>query len=333
MVKLRSDNQHYDAWLQWYINYQCNLNCIYCFQYPDRNQSLFKKISGVFSHNLFRKIKKASAIRLPTLLGSIHYKLFRVNKTSPINICALIKSLDRTNKTFRVGFAGGEPFLVPNLIEACVEITKKHFISLNTNLVTGKVEEFAEKISPARTLHIVASLHINELERYHLVNRYLNNFLKYQKKGFNIIAEAVAYPSLLDKAAKYKIFFQEKGIAVNFSSFLGDYHGKKYPESYSDEELQVFGLDKCCRLQNHLRGKACNVGYNVALVLPTGVIDLCHQVHQEIGNIYKNIKFSHKLITCPFDFCNCPLNIYDPYLFEKACSETSSDNFIKNEVV
>jgi organic radical activating enzyme len=325
MVELRAKNQHYEAWLQWYINYQCNFNCTYCFQSLDRNQRLFKKISGFFYPHLLRKFKKVSGMGLSAWLRNINDRLFKTQRTAPINIPALIKSLDKTNKTFRIGFAGGEPFLVPNIIEACVEITKKHFVSLNTNLVTRKAEEFAEKISPARTLFVVASLHINELERSRLLDRYLRTFLRYQQNGFNIISESVAYPPLLEKAVKYKILFQEKGIAINFSPFLGYYNGKHYPESYRDEELRVFGLDNTCRVQFNLRGKICNAGYNVALVSSTGAIHICHQIQEGIGNIYREIKFKNKLVTCPFDFCSCPLKIYDPYLFEKACSETGQD--------
>jgi hypothetical protein len=132
----------------------------------------------------------------------------------------------------------------------------------------------------------------------------------------------VAYPPLIEKAEKYKIFFQEKGITINFSPFLGYYNGKHYPESYRDEELRVFGLDHTSRAQFNLRGKICNAGYNVAIVSSAGAINICHQIQEKIGDIYKEIKFKDELVTCPFDFCSCPLKIYDSYLFERAFSET-----------
>lgn len=73
------------------------------------------------------------------------------------------------------------------------------------------------------------------------------------------------------------------------------------------------------------KGQLCNAGYNVCIITTKGNIVPCYKIHKRIGNIYKKIEFNDKLIRCPFKTCYCPLNIYDPYLFEKAKKEVKSD--------
>ncbi len=100
MKKLRGKEQNYDAFLHWDITKKCTLNCKYCFG----------------------KITDSTI------------------KTHSINIERLISTLDKTDKVFRVSFTGGEPTLIPNFTEACKAISKKHYISINSNLVSKRIK-------------------------------------------------------------------------------------------------------------------------------------------------------------------------------------------------
>jgi len=294
---IRKKGLTYDAWLNWNIASKCNLDCVYCF------------------HNLAKQENKKTPPPPPVFS----------KESALINIPALIKTLDKTKKIFRIGFTGdGEPFLVPNIIEACVQITKRHFVSFTTNLTTSNIKEFAEKIKPEKTLVIAAAVHIKELERLNLLDRYVNNFIICQKKGFHIVAVVVAYPPLFNEVEKYRQFFREKGITIKFIPFFGAYKGKSYPSSYTPEELRVFNVDPLLIKQFHQQGKLCNAGYNAGVVSSIGIIRPCQKIHEEIGNIYNNIEFKDELITCPFSFCECPLKLWDSYLFERAIYETNS---------
>jgi len=295
--KIRKKGLTRDVWLNWHIASKCNLDCVYCF----RNIAKQKSKKALPSPPVF--LKKAVFIKIP----------------------ALIKTLDKTKKIFRIGFTGdGEPFLVPNIIKACIQITKRHFISFTTNLTTSNIKEFAEKINPEKVLVIAAAAHIKELERLNLLDRYVNNFIICQKKGFHIVAVEVAYPPLFNEVEKYRQFFREKGITIKFTPFEGVYKGKSYPSSYTPEEFRVFNLDPSLIKQFHQQGKLCNAGYNVGVVSSIGIIRPCHQIHEEIGDIYNNIEFKDELVTCLFSFCGCPLKIWDSYLFERAIYETNS---------
>lgn len=272
-----------DAFLEWIATLKCNLTCGYCIDGVDRYPG----------------------------------------HASEIDIPALIRTLNETNKIFLISFSGGEPFLVPNIIEALQELTKKHYITLFTNLTSKKIEEFANKINPERVASITASLHLKELERLSLLDTYINNFLLCKAKKFNIMAIEIAYPPLLPEVEKYKKFFRERGIEIKFSPLKpGTYGGKKYPESYTEQELEVFGLygKKSVLKAFSLKGQICNAGYNVAIVYPNGDINPCFEIRESIGNIYKKIEFKHNLVRCPFEQCGCPLRS-NPYFFEKALEQ------------
>jgi len=281
MDGLKKETHNYDVCLKWIPNFKCNLNCVYCWVKDLRNTV----------------------------------------KISEINIPDLIETLNKTEKIINVEIGGGEPFLIPNLIEASIEITKNHFISLQTNLTSGKIKKFSEEVSPERTGYIFSSLHIKELERLNLLDKYIENFHICKDRGFNIGAFVVAYPPILDEINEYKKFFQEKGIILRFKPFIGEFDGRTYPNSYTEKEFKIFNFNKKLLSENHNKGKLCNAGYNVCAVYPYGEVRLCFVIHKMIGNINTKIKFTDGLIQCPFKFCPCPIYKKDINLFIKAVKE------------
>ncbi|KKU13900.1 MAG: Radical SAM domain protein [Parcubacteria group bacterium GW2011_GWC2_45_7] len=234
-------------------------------------------------------------------------------------------TLEKTSKVFLIHFSGGgEPFLAPNLIEACIEITKRHYISFTTNLTSSRVREFAEEINPRRVVRIVASAHVEELERCRLLDVYIHNFLLLQEKGFEVRAREVAYPPLLKEVERYKHLFRKRGIELEFKPFFGEYEGRVYPFSYTDRESKIFGFGDNNKsvLKKHLQYKRiCNAGYNLGVADGEGNVRVCSLIDIKIGNIYNNIKFRKNLIICPLKFCHCPFNEQDPPLFQKALRE------------
>ena len=277
MKKLRNKNQEYDTWLHWDVTKRCNLDCEYCFG----------------------KITDASI------------------KVHSIEIEKLISTLDKTGKIFRISFTGGEPTLIPNFVEACKAITEKHYISFNSNLISKSIKQFAEEINPKRVLHVHASFHYDELVKNNLLERFNENYNLLKRNGFNIFAEAVAYPKLKNKLDSIKEFAKSNSIDLTFAPFYGNYKEQTYPESYSAEDLELFVISQneiSCFTQ---KGELCNAGNNVAVVFSNGNVYPCHQIKTRIGNIYEGIDFNNELVKCPSKKCGCPLNKYDEYLFEK----------------
>lgn len=303
----------YDAALLWVITTRCNLNCAYCVR------NLRKKNLKARLFTLRKRIVKGCKMNISVMGRLFCYELIEKTKKIPkINTPALIKTLNETGKTFLINLTGGEPFLVPNIIEACAEITKKHYITFFTNLTNERVREFAEKINPERVGDITASLHIKELEKLNLVNKYINNFLLFKRKRFNISAKVVAYPPLLNEIKKYKKVFKENGVDMSFLPFLGYVKGERRPYLYTKEELEVFSLNREDIHLKRQQGELCNAGYNTGIVYPSGDIQRCYGLTENIGNIYKEIKFKNTLVRCPVRFCECPFNKLYSGLFSKA---------------
>jgi len=322
----------YDVWLIWTITNTCNLNCTYC------NASDPGRIIKKFYDLGFLNSTKIIGVNLGKFIGQMvkqgPLSAFKETKaklthtiSAEIDIPALMRTLDASKKVFKITFTGGEPFLVPNFIDVCKAITKKHYIALFSNLTSPDIKTFSDTIDPRNVLEIYGSLHIQELERRRLLERYIENFTLLREKGFNVSAQAVAYPDLAGDVEKYRLYFQERGIDIAFVPFRGRYRWKQYPKSYTEQEIERFGFGAS---QNspadimscfYRKGRLCNAGYNVGVVFPSGNAQTCFLIGQSIGNVFTDIAFNKNLIKCPFKYCSCPLNIYDPSLFEKACHE------------
>jgi MoaA/NifB/PqqE/SkfB family radical SAM enzyme len=267
----------YDAWLQWSITRECNLNCPYCYQ----------KSQG---------IKKVARIDIDTVL----------------------KTLKQSGKTFKISFSGGEPFLVPNFIELCSALTIDNHISIISNLVTGDLKKFSESVPKEKVEIIIASFHITELRRLGLIDAYVQNFHLLKKAGYRIITSCVAHPSLARGINMFKRQMAERGIRVFFTPFVGDYENRKYPESYTPDEMVEFELSPLDFRKYSQEHQPCNAGFNVGIIEADGTIHPCQERNQQIGNIYSSICFEDSITTCPAKICACPLKEYDEYLFLKS---------------
>jgi MoaA/NifB/PqqE/SkfB family radical SAM enzyme len=327
--------QRYDAYIQWNVNYRCNLKCDYCLQdfpnrFEDRDFLLVQEKHPYFSRiqylwsNIRIICERISQLGIRLTLKEIYRRLLhKPKKEECINVEALLKTLDETNLVFRINILGGEAFILPNIVEACERISEKHFLSFNTNLITPKFREFINRADPSRIVHINASLHFKELEKHRLTDRYIDNFLLCQKKGISITAAAVAHPSFYPEVDGYREIFAKKGIKIKFDRYIGFYNGKLYPESYTPEELEKFGLtdDPFMEMYRSSKGKLCNAGYNAAVASASGNVFLCPHVYKKLGNMYEKIQFEKTMIKCPVEHCLCPINLHDEGVFQKAIEQ------------
>ncbi len=276
----------YDAALSWVITEKCNLDCEYCIFH---------------AHGVYHTNNEAiSAIRIEDLLSTIN----------------------KTGKKFLITFTGGEPFLVPNFLEACQCISEKHYIGVVSNSVHPDIKKFAETIDPGKVANFLSSLHIKEFKKKNLTQKYIDNVLLLKKKGFNVISTAVAYPPLLSEIVHYREYFTSRGIVFNTAFFIGEYDGKVYPESYTHEEIEKFGLEdrKINKILSR-KGMLCNAGYSAFAVWGDGTVIVCYDVPSKRGHIYRNIDFDKYIIKCPSEQCSCPFPDNYKALFNRAINE------------
>ena len=110
----------YDIAADWTINTRCNFNCDYCF-FGDGVQI---EHPSVGAHS----------------------------------IDSIAEFFNGTSKIWHLHITGGEPFLYPQFADLCKLLTQQHFISINSNLSSPRVNDFAEQINPERVKYIHLAL-------------------------------------------------------------------------------------------------------------------------------------------------------------------------------
>ena len=203
----------YDAFFHWHVTYSCNMHCHYCTLFGDDKK---------------RDKREKSA------------------PPKPLDIDRMMKVFDSTGKTFLFSFIGGEPFMVPNMVEACAALTQKHFVCFNTNLTCMDPRLFdVVNIDHLGTLNV--SLHILPMEHNGLTQKFIDNVHAMRARGFDrYLFTVVGEPALFPKLDYYREFFGRHGISFKIIPMIdggGAYKGKPYPESYTPEELDLIERD------------------------------------------------------------------------------------------
>jgi MoaA/NifB/PqqE/SkfB family radical SAM enzyme len=269
----------------WCITGICNFDCTYCVV-VDREQRIKEVVSG-------------------------------------IDIDACVRTINNTNKTCNVFLTGGEPFLVPRLIDLCKALTERHFISIASNLSQPCVTDFALEINPKRVLIIIASFHGEELMRHNAYGTFVANFHKLKDRGIHIEAMEVAYPGLISKVQYYRDLLRKDGIRLAFSPFIGTYAGKRYPAEYTSREIKIFGFKEKRFNEYYPNNMHCNAGYNAFSIFATGEVTPCFDRYNErLGTVTTAIKLRSDIIRCNKMKCGCVIPKYFPEIYCKALIET-----------
>ena len=176
----------YDLEIAWETTQKCNFSCPYCWL-QDKNRSEF--------HTDISDIDKLSS-----MLDNLHLKIL-------------------------IHMSGGEPFLFQNYIYLCKKLTKKHIISVDTNLSTNNVYEFADTINPEKVLFIRASFQVKEWTKKRNIQNFIDRFNYLQDRKFYCFATYLMYPSVINKFEKYYHLFKSNGIVLRPKVFWGYYWG------------------------------------------------------------------------------------------------------------
>lgn len=203
----------YSAFIHWHVTYSCNMRCHYCIVCAgDPKQDRIDKIT----------------------------------KPSPIKIPEMMRALENTGHIFLISFIGGEPFMVPNMNEACAALTKaNHKVMFNTNMTLIKPEFFeVVDMNNVGCFHI--SCHLIPMERRGLIDTFIRNVNMMQYSGHkHYYITVVAEPAIFENLDHYKELFAKHDIYFKLIPMLdgGGVNGKVYPESYTDEQLELIDKD------------------------------------------------------------------------------------------
>lgn len=243
----------------WHLTNRCNFDCTYC-------------------HPQIKRVLNRQHLDEP------HYSL-------------VAKRFNDTGKICGIHMSGGEPFMFPDFLALCRELTKKHYISINTNLSHhALVKSFSEEINPNRVILIAAALHITEREKHESgMDKFIDFFLLLQEKGFPATVYYVLYPPLLQRFVADLLRMEKAGIhSISPKTFKGVYKRKRYPEGYSAKEKELIRqyrrdytfMENYLEGQMCFRGQLCNAGYSFFKVNVTGRVQRCATVKGNCGNLY-----------------------------------------------
>jgi len=277
----------YDIAADWRINWFCNFRCKYCF------------ISTRYKQN-------------PEYMGH--------------NIEKIIEAFNRTGFVWLIHMSGGEPFFQPQFVELCKELTKKHYISIDTNLSPKKVVyDFADQIDPSRIVFVNCSLHIEERGRLNLVKEFIANYHYLKRYGFKATVNQVLYPPVLKRFDEVFEYLKENGIILRPLTFMGYYKFWRYPASYTEEErkriLKYFEICEEFRATRAIpipdrkfiygdlsfKGSLCKAGKKFVAIYYDGDIMRCQSESFKIGNIFEGeLNLFEEPRPCNVEICVCP---------------------------
>ena len=267
--------------VMWRTNRACNFDCDYCFR------------SGV----------DADRAKEHPDCGAY----------SPDHIA---RCFDNTGKTWRIHMSGGEPFLYPQYVELAKALSRNHYLSINTNLSTPNVHDFAATV-PAERVHAVnATMHVAELEkRERGVRDFMERLLHLQVRGFNVRLMYITYPPLLLRMEKDLEYVRSLGAKdLRIKVFRGWHDGKHYPRDYTVEEIALMRRWPMSdyelailRGKDRFYGRLCTAGQNAFDMSISGDLTRCSTIPMRHGNLFEeSCRFDKKPRPCPAPFCNCP---------------------------
>ncbi|MCB4791192.1 MAG: radical SAM protein [Elusimicrobia bacterium] len=223
----------------------------------------------------------------------------------------MVKIWEKMRNKYRechIMITGGEPSLYPNFIELIDELSKLHTIKITSQL-SGDYYTFAKKIDPKRVC-----LDMN----FHPLESKLEPFIKKVKTlknhGFSGGVCYLAYPPQMNEISFYQKEFEKNGINFALAAFWGEYGGKRYPESYSEEERKIITpfLGDIARIKYHLegrqtKGKLCRSGHVHASIKANGNVTRCGPLSDKpIGNIFdNNFELFDEPKPCEAEICPC----------------------------
>jgi MoaA/NifB/PqqE/SkfB family radical SAM enzyme len=176
---------------------------------------------------------------------------------------------------------GGEPTVhpqLPELLRICVSHGAVSFPTNNSQDPKRWLpKETARRISLRAALHPEGE---DEVDRFLEYARYLVD------AGVDFHTQYIAHPTRMQKIPEYMELFRSNGIAFSPIAFIGQYEGKPYPYSYSNEEKELLGLNVQssfwgAKIGPHInkfrnfRGIPCISGARQIYVLADGTLRRC----------------------------------------------------------
>jgi molybdenum cofactor biosynthesis enzyme MoaA len=242
----------------WLSTWQCTLQCFYCVNHR----------SGI--------TRQQSAVG--------------VVAPEPID-CR--KWIDTWNKYApnKLVVTGGEPFLIPNMIDVLNGLTHIHEISVCTNL-THDVSHIVRSLKPRKCIWLTTACHPTQCN----IDSFFDNIDKVCDKGFRTTVVFVAHPRQLHHLSTIRHKCSERNVELFVTPCIDPYHQVTHTPAEQQRVESITRPRKHHFINRipHEKVKVCSGGYDYMCVLPNGDTFRCASptvcIHDQdaIGNILED---------------------------------------------
>lgn len=232
-----------------------------------------------------------------------------------LDIDRILERIAKFDKTILATLTGGEVFLLPNFTDFVEKFTQKHYVRVDTNLSLEKrCLNFMNRIDPTRVSEISFSVHSREREKRGSKLQDLSKLArKFKDHGFTITGNYVAYPPDLKRMKEDIRIFQDSGVEILPSMYVGRLNGREYPVhngslAYTPEEMDQIMLYKnnANQVLEHTKGCTCHAGITAFFIDAYNNVYPCNTISKKLGNFWGEWKTFPKVIRCPEHFCGSP---------------------------
>lgn len=231
-----------------------------------------------------------------------------------------LKAVDRTMSRIKGDLVvtqfdcgGGEPTVhpqFPELLRICASYGAVSFPSNNSRDPKRWLPT-----DLAKRICIRAAVH-PETETKTGLDRYARHAHYLIDAGCDFTSMFISHPTRILKIPQYRAYFAERGVPFMPVPFIGEYEGRSYPHSFTEEEKQLIGLVEgeaswYVQIQPHVtrirdfRGIPCLAGYRSLTLAPDGSIRRC------VYDAWKLEKPLAEATPCEVKHCGCGLVLRD----------------------
>jgi MoaA/NifB/PqqE/SkfB family radical SAM enzyme len=240
------------------------------------------------------------------------------------------QAFDHTGLTWLLHITGGEPTSYPRFAELCEVLTRRHFLSFNSNLTRPAIVDFAKRVDPARVGFINAGLHAEERDQRKGLKIFLEHVSVLQEAGFPIFISIVCTPNVLERCDEIIALTSPVGLAPLPKLLRGPYQGKVYPGAYTAKErlafvafaakarasydnspigetptVDVFGDERYIDGTPIFLGRMCSAGEKFVSLRPDGTVYRCEsKASNHLGNLLEgSFRPAVAKSRCDSDYC------------------------------
>ncbi len=213
------------------------------------------------------------------------------------------------NLDLRIG-VGGEFFTSKALVAGARAISNyDNVVALNliSNL-SFSYEQYAKIFEgfDMSKIALVCSYHPTQVEDRSV---WLDTAVR-MSKITDLAAILVAWPPVLPHIEEFKKEISDRGLTVFVQAFNGWSEGRKYPDSYTDEERELlkslaYSRHDYAHMVELKTPGLCHAGVDYVLMNIDGDVFRCGGFHVPYGNIFSGFKLLKEATECPVVECWC----------------------------